>query len=88
MEVSAEVFYRKINNLIEKGILVEDGFIRSEQGRIIHKYRNLFEEISISISNETFSIKGHIGKKFIEKSSIFQFLDIWYELLGREILLL
>ncbi|MDX1595601.1 MAG: transcriptional regulator [Nitrosopumilaceae archaeon] len=67
--------YRKIENLIINGLIIEDKKILS-QSKKISKYVCIFEKLSIDFSNNSLEIKGIITKKQAEKSSVFKKLII------------
>ncbi|TAK28565.1 MAG: transcriptional regulator, partial [Nitrosarchaeum sp.] len=43
--------YRKVNSLIEDGLLIKDGHEISASGRRIDKYKSLFDNVEIDIKN-------------------------------------
>ena len=49
--------YRKANALIDDGILVPLGFVRTHDGKPVTKYKAIFENISISIEKEKIVVK-------------------------------
>lgn len=61
--------YRKIENLIKKGVIIETGSALSKR-KIILKYRCIFEKIDIQLKDNSFLIIGYISKKDFEKSTI------------------
>ena len=60
--------YRKIEDLLISGLLIETGKVLSESKKI-SKIRCVFQEISINIKKEKISINGIISKKVFEKST-------------------
>ena len=62
--------YRKINSLIEKGILVVDGHVESSEGKKINKYRTAFNNIQIDIAKNQIALKMQIDNNKIKESSI------------------
>ena len=60
--------YRKIEDLLVSGLLIETGKILSESKKI-SKIRCLFQEISINVKKEKIAISGNISKKIFEKST-------------------
>jgi len=69
--------YRKIENLIINGLVIESGKVLSESKRI-SKLQCVFQEIKLDIKKEKITVKGVISKKMFEKStsmkSIFEVL--------------
>jgi len=70
--------YRKIENLIINGLVIETGKVLSESKRI-SKLQCIFQEIKLDIKKEKIAVKGVISKKIFEKStsmkSIFEAQD-------------
>ena len=60
--------YRKIENLILNGLILESGRVLSESKRI-SKYRCVFDKIIIKIEKNNVVIQGIISKKIFDKSS-------------------
>jgi len=60
--------YRKIENLIINGLILESGKILSESKRI-SKYRCVFDEIKIEMKKNDIIIQGIINKKTFDKST-------------------
>jgi len=60
--------YRKIENLIIGGLIIESGKILSESKRI-SKYRCIFDEIKIEIKKNEILVQVKINKKIFEGSS-------------------
>ena len=60
--------YRKIENLLISGVLIETGKILSESKKI-SKIRCIFQEVSINVKEEKITINGIISKKLFEKST-------------------
>ena len=65
--------YRKIENLILNGLIIETGKILSESKKI-SKLQCIFEEIKIDVKKGKISINGIIDKKIFEKSTSMKFL--------------
>ena len=61
--------YRKIENLIINGLILESGKILSESKRI-SKYKCVFDEIKIGMKKNDIMIQGVINKKIFDKSTI------------------
>jgi len=64
--------YRKINSLINNGLLVEDGFIPMQDTRKVMKYHTLFDNIKINIIKNKISIFAQIGKPNFNRSTVLQ----------------
>jgi hypothetical protein len=60
--------YRKIEDLLISGFLIETGKILSESKKI-SKIRCIFQEVSINVKEEKITINGVISKKLFEKST-------------------
>jgi len=60
--------YRKIENLILNGLILESGRVLSESKRI-SKYRCVFDKIIIKMEKNNVVIQGIISKKIFDKSS-------------------
>lgn len=68
--------YRKIENLILHGLIIESGKVLSESKRI-SKLQCVFQEIKLDIKKEKIVITGIITKKMFEKStSMKSFIEI------------
>ena len=60
--------YRKIENLIFNGIIIESGKVLSESKKI-SKLQCVFQEIKLDIKKEKITITGIVSKKMFEKST-------------------
>ena len=60
--------YRKIENLILNGLIIESGKVLSESKKIF-KLQCVFQEIKLDIKKEKITIVGIITKKMFEKST-------------------
>ncbi len=60
--------YRKIENLIINGLILESGKVLSES-RKISKYKCVFDEIKIGMKKNNIMIQGVINKKTFDKST-------------------
>jgi hypothetical protein len=60
--------YRKIENLIINGLILESGRILSESKRI-SKYKCIFDEIKIVMKKNDVIVQGIINKKIMSKST-------------------
>lgn len=64
--------YRKVNSLIDKGLLIVNGHITTHDGKKVNKYKSIFENITINIEKNKVVVKVLMAKESIEKSSIIQ----------------
>jgi len=60
--------YKKIENLIFNGIIIESGKVLSESKKI-SKLQCVFQEIKLDIKKEKITITGIVSKKMFEKST-------------------
>lgn len=60
--------YRKIENLILNGLIIESGKVLSESKRI-SKLQCVFQEIRLEIKKDKFGIIGIVNEKMFEKST-------------------
>ena len=73
-EISKTSGYRNISSLINEGLMVNDGISRTDESKIVPKYKSVFDEITITISTDKISISGQVRKKFIDESTVCQIL--------------
>lgn len=62
--------YRKVNSLIDNGLLTVHGHITTHDGKRVNKYKSIFENVIINIEKNKVIVKVLIAKESIEKSSI------------------
>ena len=60
--------YRKIENLIINGLVIESGKVLSESKKI-SKLQCVFQEIKLDIKKEKIKVNGIVSKKMFEKST-------------------
>ena len=60
--------YRKIENLIINGLVIESGKVLSESKKI-SKLQCVFQEIKLDIKKEKITVNGVVSKKMFEKST-------------------
>jgi len=60
--------YRKIENLIINGLVIESGIVLSESKKI-SKLQCVFQEIKLDIKKEKITVNGIVSEKMFEKSS-------------------
>lgn len=66
--VSKTSGYRKIENLILNGLIIESGKVLSKSKKI-SKLQCIFQEISLDIKKGKFLVNGTVDKKIFEKST-------------------
>ena len=64
--------YRKINQLIEDGILIPAGFETSNDGRKVVKYQALFDNVKINIIKNKVSVDIQLNRPNFNDSSVLQ----------------
>ncbi len=64
--------YRKVNSLIDNGLLIVQGYITTNDGKKVNRYKSIFENITISIEKNKVVVKVQLAKESIEKSSVIQ----------------
>jgi hypothetical protein len=64
--------YRKVNSLIDNGLLITQGHITTHDGKKVNKYKSIFENVTINIEKNQVVVKVLLAKESIEKSSIIQ----------------
>jgi hypothetical protein len=64
--------YRKVNSLIDDGILIPQGYTTSHDGKRVTKYKAIFENISISIEKNKVIIKVQPTVESIKESQVMQ----------------
>ena len=60
--------YRKINWLIDNGLLTIDGFITTSDGKRVNKYIPVFENIKINIVKNKVTVKVQLNKESVNSS--------------------
>lgn len=64
--------YRKVNWLIDHGLLIEDGVHEVNEGRKVSKYSPIFENIKIDINKGKVSLDVRFDSKKLEASTVLQ----------------
>jgi len=64
--------YRKVNSLIDNGLLIVHGNVTTHDGKKVNKYKSIFENVTINIEKNKVVVKVLLAKESIEKSSIIQ----------------
>jgi len=67
--------YRKINYLIENGLLMVNGFTLSLDGKKIQKYQTIFNNIKMDIERKNIVVKVQLKKNPLVDSSILQIIQ-------------
>jgi hypothetical protein len=62
--------YRKINSLIDDGLLVPSGFVSTADGKKVTKYRSIFNNIRIEILKDTITVSIRLAKEDFDASSV------------------
>lgn len=62
--------YRKINSLINDGLLVSNGFELSRDGKKIKKYETVFTNIKVDIVKNTIMVKVQMKQYSLSESSV------------------
>ena len=68
--------YRKINFLINSGLLVANGFELAHDGKKVKKYETIFDNIQVDIIKNEISVKVQLKKTLLSESSILQTVQI------------
>ncbi len=62
--------YRKINSLIDDGLLVPSGYVSTSDGKKVTKYRSIFNNINIEIVKNKINVSLYLPKTDFDTSSI------------------
>lgn len=62
--------YRKINSLIDDGLLVPSGYISTNDGKKVSKYRSIFDNLKIEIVKNKIIVALHLAKEDYVESTI------------------
>ncbi|HSD04463.1 MAG TPA: transcriptional regulator [Nitrosopumilaceae archaeon] len=62
--------YRKINSMINDGLLITDGYINTADGKKVNKYISVFRNVKIDIVKNKITIKVQIGKELLNHSQL------------------
>jgi len=68
--------YRKINFLIDNGLLVSNGFELTHDGKKVKKYETIFENIKVDIVKNNVTLKVQLKNTLLNNSSIMQTVQI------------
>ena len=72
LEIPQTSGYRKVNVLIQNGMLIPEGFSITHDGKKVTKYKAVFENISIEIEKNKVIVKVQPTNESIENSHIMQ----------------
>lgn len=62
--------YRKINSLIDEGLLTAMGHITTNDGKRVNKYMSVFENVKIDIIKNKITVKVKISKESLNNSTV------------------
>lgn len=68
--------YRKINSLIQNGLLIPNGFVTTSEGKKVTKYTSLFDNFKIEIEKNNIAIKARLKREAANNSSIIQVMQV------------
>ena len=68
--------YRKINYLINNGLLVSNGFELAHDGKKVKKYETIFENVKVDIIKNDVEVKVQLKNTLLSESSILQTVQI------------
>jgi hypothetical protein len=68
--------YRKINFLINNGLLVSNGFELAQYGKKVKKYETIFDNVKVDIIKNNVAVKVQLKKSLLAESSILQTVQI------------
>jgi hypothetical protein len=68
--------YRKINQLIENGLLISNGYELSTDGKKIKKYETIFDNVKMDIVKNVVVVKIQLKKSSFTQSSILQVIHV------------
>ena len=68
--------YRKINSLINRGLLVTNGFELAHDGKKVKKYETIFDNVKVDIIKNDVTVKVQLKKSLMNESSILQTVQI------------
>jgi hypothetical protein len=64
--------YRKINLMINSGLLVANGFEEASDGKKIKKYETIFNNVKVDLVKSHIAVKIQLKHSLLRESSIFQ----------------
>lgn len=69
-EIAQTSGYRKINSLIDDGLLVPSGYVSTNDGKKVSKYRSIFDNIKIEIVKNKVTIALHMVQEDYVESTV------------------
>lgn len=63
--------YRKVNNLIQNGLLIINGHEITDDGRTINKYQTVFDNIQIQVEKNKVVVQVLLAREYLDNSQIF-----------------
>ncbi|MFB5606331.1 MAG: transcriptional regulator [Nitrosarchaeum sp.] len=66
--------YRKINHLIDHGLLISNGYSLASDGKKIKKYETIFDNVKMDIEKNVIVVKVQLKKTTLNESLIFQMI--------------
>jgi hypothetical protein len=67
--------YRKVNSLINDGLLVVHGYTMTYDRKKVNKYKSIFENVTINIEKNKIIVKVLLARESMEKSSVIQVIQ-------------
>lgn len=68
--------YRKINFLINAGLLVVNGFELAHDGKKVKKYETIFDNVKVDIIKNDIAVKVQLKRSLLSESSILQTVQL------------
>ncbi|WP_299290611.1 transcriptional regulator [Nitrosopumilus sp.] len=68
--------YRKINFLINNGLLIANGFELSQDGKKVKKYETIFDNVKVDIVKNDVAVKVQLKRALLSESSIIQTVHV------------
>jgi len=68
--------YRKINQLIDNGLLISNGYAVATDGKKIKKYETIFDNIKMDIEKNVVVVKIELKASSLSQSSILQVVHV------------
>ncbi|WP_048109766.1 hypothetical protein [Nitrosarchaeum koreense] len=67
--------YRKINQLIDSGLLISNGYEIAHDGKKIKKYESIFDNVKMDIEKNVVVVKVQLKKTSIQESVVLQVIS-------------
>ena len=67
--------YRKINQLIDNGLLISNGYELATDGKKIKKYETIFDNVKMDIEKNIVVVKIELKKSSFQESTILQMIQ-------------